>query len=154
MFWYNTGSATWRETEDLYVYHSSTWKQVLQCWIYDGINWRLTHTAPTSLDTATIGDTSCDPDLGNFRASWTYTSPNISDWEIKIEYSFNSGSSYTVLANNIDPTTSPYDGTVEGLSGFTSLDNTYFRINLVSTVDNATQADNSPQVETPSYPCV
>lgn len=152
MYWYNSG--TWRETTDLSVWNGSTWKQVLQCWIWDGIAWKLTHTAPTILQNVVVSDYPlCDPTNGSFRVTWSYTSANIDDWYLRIEYSFNGGASYATYLSFIDPTSSPFDGTLDGVGGFTSLDNTYFRISLISSADDTTNSIDSPQVRTPPFPC-
>jgi hypothetical protein len=154
MYWYDTNTQTWRETVDLFAYDDGQWKQVIQCWIHDGIDWKLTHTAPTTLSSVFVFDSFCDPTSGNFRVTWSYNSPNISDWAIHVEYSFNSGVSYNTLTNNADASTGQYDGSLEGVSGFSSLDNTYFRISLKSIADGSTNAISSPQVRTPPFACL
>ena len=66
-----------------------------------------------------ICDVNCNPTDGTFRASWTYTAGTPSNWKIRLEYSFNYGSSYTVFNDNIDITTSPFTDSLNGVSGFT-----------------------------------
>lgn len=150
MFWYQTG--VWRETQDLYVWNGTTWKQVLQCWIWNGLDWKLTHNAPSTLSTVTIRDLYCNPTGGIFEASWTYSSPNPNDWQIKIEVSF-SGGSWTVVQAGTTLDNTPYVDDLTGLPGFTSLDNTDFRVSMLATSDGTTHAINSPATRFPPYAC-
>jgi hypothetical protein len=149
MYWYDS---TWKQTTDLWVWNGS-WTNVQECYIWDGSNWKLCHTAPASLDSFSICDISCDPELGNFRASWTYTSAFASNWKIELAYSFDSGTSWPVYDNNIDITTSPYTGTLEGFFGFTSLDNTYFRLRMIDVATSTVDATNSPRYAYPTFAC-
>jgi hypothetical protein len=149
MYWYDSA---WKTTTNLYAYDSSTWKEVLACWIHDGIDWRIVHQAPSSLDSATVTDTSCSPTLGNYSVAWTYSSPNIADWIIRIEAQF-SGGGYQTLVDNLDPTTSPYADTLDGFAGFTSLDNTDFRISLLDASSGTLHATNSPLIRSGPFSC-
>jgi hypothetical protein len=150
MYWYNGGS--WRLTDDLSIWNGSVWKQVVECWIWDGSAWRSTHVGPTTLSSVNVIDAACDPLLGTYRVSWSYASPNIGDWFLRIEARFNGGS-YTIAADNIDPTTSPYTDSVDGFAGFTSLDTTDFRISLLAVSDGATNAGGSPQTRNGPFSC-
>ena len=149
MYWYDTA---WKETIDLWVWNGA-WTNVEECYIWDGSNWRLTHTAPASLDSFNICDVSCDPLLGNFRASWTFTAAYSANWKISLSYSFDNGASYTVYDNNIDITTSPYSNTLDGFAGFTSLDDTYFRLRMIDSAGGTIDATNSPRYAYPAFAC-
>ena len=152
MYWEtDPASGTWRLTTDLWVWDGSIWSPVKSAWIWSGAQWELCHTAPASLDSFAIYDRICDPTLGVFRATWSYTGVDITSWNIAVDYSFNSGASYTTHTSNIDPTDLQFDGTLDGLSGFTSLDNTYFRLRLLQGSVNAT---NSPRYAYPTFPCL
>jgi hypothetical protein len=151
MYWYDSA---WKETDTLHVYDGS-WKQVTECYIYDAGTWKLCHVAPVTLNSFTISDTSfgCDPTLGVFRAAWTYTAYTTTPWTVKLEYSFDSGASWTFFGS-YSLTSSPQDLTIEGVPGFTSLDNTYFRLKVEYTTQTAISGSNTPQTVTPSYICV
>lgn len=153
MYWETTpASATWRRTNNLFVWNGSAWVEVKACYIWTGGSWALTHVAPTSLTSFTIFNTGsgCDATIGNFRASWTTASGDLADWLITLEYSFNGGSSWSVYDNQIDPTSSPFVNSLDGFSGFTSLDSTSFRLSLrLGTV----HATSSPRTVSPTYAC-
>jgi hypothetical protein len=149
MYWYDTA---WKQTTDLWVWNGA-WTNVEECYIWDGSNWRLTHTAPASLDSFNICDVSCDPTQGNFRASWTFTATYSANWKIQLAYSFDSGNSWPIYDNNIDITTSPYTATLEGFFGFTSLDNTYFRLRMIDVTTSTVDATNSPRYAYPTFAC-
>lgn len=151
MYWYS-GSA-WRETEELYVYDGS-WKQVVECYIYEAGTWKLCHVAPVSLNSFTVTDTSfgCDPTIGNFRAAWTYTAYTTTPWTVSLEHSFDNGANWT-LYNTFALTDSPVDGALDGVLGFTSLDNTYFRLKVEYTTQSAISGSSSPRTSTPPFAC-
>lgn len=144
MYWYDSG--TWKLTQKLYVYDAGTWKDVAQCWIWDGntSSWQSIYSS-TELLTADVCDTFGDPTSGNYTASWTYSSSNIANWIIRIEARFGGGS-WTLAADDIDPTNSPYDGSVDGFFGFTTLDTTDFRISLLDSATKTTHAVGSPKI--------
>jgi hypothetical protein len=150
MYWYS-GSA-WRETDELYAY-DGLWKQVMECYIWDG-SWKLCHYAPGSLDSFNIFDTSigCDPTEGSFQATWTYTTPSTSMWTIKLDYSFDSGANWN-LYNTYNLTDSPIDESLNGFVGFTSLDNTKFRLRMELNATNAISGSNAPRFKDPPYIC-
>lgn len=152
MYWYS-GSA-WKETDNLHVYDSS-WKQVVECYIYDAGSWKLCHVAPVTLNSFTINDTSigCDPTEGSFRASWTYTAYTTTPWTVKLEYSFDSGATWAQY-NTYNLTDSPQDQSMDGIPGFTSLDNTYFKLKVEYTTQSAISGSGTPQTRTPTYICV
>lgn len=152
MYWETTpATGTWQLTKDLWVHDGAGWEPVRAAWIWTGAAWALCHTASASLDSVTVKDVACDPVLGSFRVSWTYTTLFPAEWSLSIEYSFNSGSTWTTYASGIDVTTSPYDGSLDGVSGFSSLDSTDFRVSMVS---GSTQATDSPRTASPPYVCV
>ena len=154
MYWYS-GSA-WKETDELYTYNSGSWKRVMECYIYDG-SWRLTHYADGSLNSLTVTDTSigCDPTLGNFSAAWTYTVPSGFEgmWEIDLDYSFDGGSNWNLFSANQALTSSPIAGSLDGIPGFTSLDNTNFRLRMELVSNNAISGSSSPRTASPPYAC-
>jgi hypothetical protein len=141
MYWFNGGS--WRLTTDLSVYNGGSWRQVVECWMWTGSSWQSCHVAPTSLSSVTVRDNLCDPVLGAYRVTWSYNSPNIGDWFIRVEANF-SNTGWNIVADNISPTFSPYTDSVDGFPGFSSLDNTDFRISLLAVSDGATNAIGSP----------
>lgn len=149
MFWYD---GSWKETQELFVWNGA-WTPVQECYIWDGSNWRLTFTAPSYLNSFSICDVNCNPTDGTFRASWTYTAGTPSNWKIRLEYSFNYGSSYTVFDDNIDITTSPFTDSLNGVSGFTSLDDTYFKLSMVDSSGGTVHAINSPRFAYPAFSC-
>lgn len=154
MYWETTpASGTWRLTKDLWAWDGSQWKLVKQCYIYTGLAWELCHVAYSSLDSFVLYNTAsfCDPTVGNFQATWTYTTGDVADWGMTLEYSFNSGVSWSPYASGIALTSTPYNGTMDGIPGFTSLDSTYFRLSMLS---GATHADLSPRIAYPTFPCL
>lgn len=154
MFWETTPpSGTWRQTEELWVWHTGAWQLVKAAWIWSGSQWELCHTAAASLNSFILYDASgvCNPTLGTFQATWAYTSAVPSEWSITLEYSFDFGSSWQTYASGLDLTSGSYTGSLDGYFGFTSLDSTYFRLSMVS---GSTQATNSPSIATPPYTCL
>lgn len=147
MHWYDTA---WKLTTDLWVWNSA-WTPVQECYIWDGGYWKLCFTSAASLDSFVICDTSHNPSYGNFTASWTYTTATPENWKIALYYSFDSGSTWTALNTNISITSSPYDGTVEGLVGFSSLDDTYFKLRMIDVTTSTIDATNSPRYQYPAY---
>jgi len=150
MYWY---SGSYRETDELYTYNSGSWKQVMECYIWDG-SWKLCHYAPASLDTFAVTDTSpgCDPTEGTFQAEWTYTTPSTSMWNIKLDYSFDNGANYTEY-NVYNLTDSPINESLNGIFGFTSLDDTDFRLRMELVSNTQISASNAPRFADPPYPC-
>lgn len=154
MYWETTpASGNWRLTTDLWVWNGSAWLPVKSAWIWTGAAWELCHVAPTTLDSFTLYNSAafCDATVGNFRATWSYTSGDIASWTISLDYSLNYGSTYTTFASGIDPTTLQYDGTMDGIPGFSSLNATYFRLRLVQ---GGVDATNSPRYAYPTFPCL
>lgn len=152
MYWEtNPATGNWQLTKDLWVWDAGAWQPVRAAWIWSGSAWEQCHVASGSLDSITVKDVACDPVLGSFRVSWTYTTLFPSEWTITIDYSFNGGSSWTTYDSGIDLTTSPYNGSLDGLPGFSTLDSTDFRISMVS---GSTQATSSPRYAYPTYICV
>lgn len=154
MYWYS--ASLWRETDELYVYDGS-WKQVVECYNYEpgSSTWKLCHVAPVSLNSFTITDTSvgCDPTLGNFQAAWTYTAYTTTPWTVRLEYSFDSGANWA-LFNNYVLTDSPVTSlSLDGVPGFTSLDNTYFKLKVEYTTESAISGSSSPRTATPPFAC-
>lgn len=149
MYWESGGG--WALTNELSVWDGA-WLPVKACWIWDGGGWALTHVAPTLLTSFSVlnSGSGCDPTIGNFRASWTTSSGDIGSWSITLEYSFDGGSSWSVYASGIDPTSSPFIDTMDGISGFTSLDSTSFRLSLLQ---STVHAISSPWSVFPTYAC-
>jgi len=83
--------------------------------------------------------------------SWTYTG-DVDGYTITVEYRLGTGSGnpWNVYASGIDPTTSPYDGDLSGHAGWSTLDDTDFRISLT----DGSQANGSPIIVFPTYACV
>lgn len=136
MHWYDGG--IWKTTDVLSVWDGS-WKEVKTCWIWDG-SWKVCHVAPASLDSFDVFDFGG----GTLEFSWTYTSGFASDWQIKIDSSSNSGSSYTNIA------TYNMGDSPQSLTSLSASD--WYRCRMVLVADGTTQADNSPLVDTPPYP--
>jgi len=144
MFWRDSNQ--WKETIDLYVRDNNQWKQTRGVWIHDGLDWRLAFAGNTTLTSANVvclsGGT---PEDGNFTASWSYTSVSISDWIIRIEARF-SGGSWALVDTTINPEDLSYTSSVEGFAGFTSLENTDFRISLLDAGTEIVHAFSSPRI--------
>lgn len=136
----STVGVSWRLTTDLSVWDGS-WKNVLNCWIYDGSAWKVCYidNAMTlnSFDVLDAGG-------GSLVFSWTYTGTRPQDWRIYIDYSTNSGSTWTNLTN-FDVSVSPQ--TITSLSA-----SDWYRCRLVFATDTAYQATGSPIVKQPPYP--
>lgn len=157
MFWYT--SSAWQETQDLYVndgQRGDPWKRVIECYIYDGSAWKLCFIAEASLDSFTVLDDSsgCDPTLGNVLISWTYSVPagTEGDWYINIDFSFDNGSSWTQWKSNLGLDDGPIGDSLDGQVGFSSLDNTWFRLRMVRVADGI-PATNSPRFAYPPFAC-
>lgn len=152
MYWYS-GSA-WKETDQLYAYNSSSWKEVVECYIWDG-SWKITHLSPSSLDDFDVYDESsgCDPTEGTFGITWAYSSAHPNDYNIKLDYSFDSGTNWN-LFNTYGMNDSPQSSlSLNGFVGFTSLDNTKFRLRMEWISNTAISGSNSPKFDDPPYPC-
>jgi hypothetical protein len=111
-------------------------------------NYNHSATAPSIASFYVYATTS--PEYGGYYAVWSYgsgTSVNITD--TYLDYSFNYGSSWGNLYYFSGTGTTSVSDSVEGLSGFTSLDNTYFRLRAYS---NGTQVPSSPIVRYPPFP--
>jgi hypothetical protein len=111
-------------------------------------NYNHSATAPNIQSFAVIGTT--DPQYGGFSASWSYvsgTSVNVTD--TYLDYSFNSGSSWSQFTYLSGTSTTSITDSVEGLQGFTSLDNTYFRLRAFA---NGYQVPSSPLYAYPPFP--
>jgi hypothetical protein len=151
MYWYN--ASTWRPQTDLWVWNGSVWKEVQECYIWNGSTWKLCHQALGTINSATGYDSSgvCDPTLGVFKITWTY-SGNATD--AYVDYAFGSPSGWTAYGGGVSVPAGDleYSGSVEGFPGFTSLDNTYFRLRLEY---NGTPINNSPwTVSGPPWTCL
>lgn len=92
-----------------------------------------------------------DPTLGIYTASWSYisgSSGNVTD--TTLYYSFDYGSSWTTIVNLSGTGTTSYGpDSLEGLPGFTSLDNTYFRLRAWAT---GVEVPTSPLIAYPPFP--
>lgn len=90
----------------------------------------------------------CDPLLGLGRLEWT-TAGDLTGATIEL-YADPDGLGYQTVQTGVDPTLGVSNFDVSGLTGFTSLDSTSFRINLIAaTID----LQGSPKFDTPTYPC-
>lgn len=90
------------------------------------------------------------PIYGGFNASWSYvsgTSLNVTD--TYLDYSFDYGATYNQFQYLSGTGTTSIIDSVEGLPGFTSLDDTYFRLRAYA---NGTQVPNSPLYAYPPFP--
>lgn len=118
---------------------------------YSLSNWYgYNHAATAPNFTGFYVNATTDPVYGGYYAYWTYvsgTSLNVTD--TYLDCSFNYGSSWLNLYYWSGTGTTSVSDSVEGLSGFTSLDNTYFRLRAYS---NGTQVPNSPTVRYPPFP--
>ena len=136
----STVGASWRLTTDLSVWDGS-WKNELNCWIWDGSTWKVCYIdnamSLTDFDILNLGG-------GTLEFSWTYSGSRPQDWRIYLDYSTNSGTTWTNLGN-YDVTTSP--ATVTSIS---STD--WYRCRLVFATDTVYQASGSPIVLQPPYP--
>lgn len=105
-------------------------------------------TAPSISSFAVIATTA--PQYGGFNASWVYTSgTSVSITDTYLDYSFNSGSTWNQFTYLSGTSTTSITDAVEGLPGFTSLDNTYFRLRAYY---NGTQVPSSPLYAYPPFP--
>ena len=96
-----------------------------------------------------VTDTGVSPLIGDFDAAWIYSGYK-AGYLIFIDYSFTSDTGpWTQILASRDPDTVPYSGSVNGEVGFTSLDNTWFRVRLER---SSVQATNSPLTDSPPYP--
>lgn len=108
------------------------------------------HAATAPNFTGFYVNATTDPVYGGYYAYWTYvsgTSLNVTD--TYLDCSFNYGASWINLYYWSGTGTTSVSDSVEGLSGFTSLDNTYFRLRAYA---NGTQVPNSPTVRYPPFP--
>jgi len=105
-------------------------------------------TAPNITSFVVLGTT--DTIYGGFNASWSYisgTSLNVTD--TYLDYSFDYGATYNQFQYLSGTSTTQIIDSVEGLPGFTSLDDTYFRLRAYA---NGTQVPYSPLYAYPPFP--
>lgn len=142
--------SSWVTTTNLSVRSGSSWVDVQNCYIYGSGSWNLCYSRTSgdvgSLDSFTVYGIG-DPTTGNYELNWTYTATTPANMVLEQFYSFDSSS--WVSKGTIDITTSPYTDTVEGEVGFTSLDNTYFKLAMSSA---SLQSSGSPKFQEPPYP--
>lgn len=89
----------------------------------------------------------CNPALGLGRLEWT-TAGDMTG--ATIELYADTGSGYVAVSTGNNPALGVLNFDVSGLSGFTSLDSTSFRVNLVVASVNL---QGSPKYDSPTYPC-
>lgn len=132
------------------AYDGTAWRTAVGIWVSDGATWRKGFTN-LSLSSVTVKDTVCNPTNGQFRVYWTYTG-DVGSYTITIEYRLGTGSSnpWNTYISGVAPTTSPYDGDLSGYAGWSTLNDTDFRIHLT----DGTEANNSPIIVYPPYACV
>lgn len=106
------------------------------------------HTAPSpNLATFTVIATT-DPIYGGFLASWTENG-GLAIAQYTLWYSFDYGSTYTTFDTYGQGVYDSGYQSVEGLPGFTSLDNTYFRLSGTTFGYNV---PGSPKFAYPPFP--
>lgn len=106
------------------------------------------HTAPSpNLATFTVIATT-DPIYGGFLASWTENG-GLAIAQYTLWYSFDSGATYTTFGTYGQNVYDSGYQSVEGLPGFTSLDNTYFRL---SGTTYGYAVPGSPKYAYPPFP--
>jgi len=111
-------------------------------------NYNHAATAPNITSFVVLATT--DPLYGGFNASWSYVSgSSLNVTDTYLDYSFDYGATYSQFQYLSGTGTTSIVDSVEGLPGFTSLDNTYFRLRAYA---NGTQVPNSPLYAYPPFP--
>lgn len=141
------GSTTWRTVTEFSVNDggSTTWRTVTDAWVNDGgsTTWRKIWSNRSFLTILGL-DYGGDPTLGLLRISWT-TNGSMTGLTVTVDADFAGGTTYgSAVDSGLDPSTgTPYDSTLSGLSGFSTLDTTNIRLRLmdgVTVVDEITMA--------------
>lgn len=84
------------------------------------------HTTKPNLATFSVIGTT-DPVYGGFVASWTENG-GLAITLFELRYSFDSGASWPLFDNYGEGSTGSGNQSMDGIAGFTSLDNTYFKL--------------------------
>lgn len=131
------GSTTWRTATAFYVNDggSTTWRDIQEAWVNDGggTTWRKFWSS-RSLVSLTGLDYGGDPTLGLLRISWT-TAGDMTGLAITIDADFSGGSTYgSPVDSGVSTSGTPYDATLDGMTGFSTLDTTNIRLRLMDGV--------------------
>lgn len=98
--------------------------------------------------------TPCDPTVGKYSAQWSFIpglpSTILNGTRAMIEYSLDGGFTWIIDAASVDASLGFYDGDLSGVVGFTSLDNTRFRLTIYN---GQARLSGTPIVFTPPFSC-
>lgn len=134
--WINDGgSTTWRSVTEFSINDggSTTWRTVTTAWINDGgsTTWRQIYSNRALASLSGLDYSGSDPTLGLLRISWT-TSGDMTGLTITIDADFAGGSTYgSSVDSGVATTATPYDSTLSGMVGFSTLDTTNIRLRLM-----------------------
>lgn len=98
--------------------------------------------------------TPCDPTLGKYSVQWSFIpslpTTILNGTRAMIEYSLDGGSTWVIANASVAASIGYYDGDLYGVAGFTSLDNTRFRLTIYN---GQARLSGTPFTFTSPYSC-
>lgn len=128
MHFYN--SSAWRKAINIHVWAASAWQPVKSVWVWSGGIWQIAFTT-ASISNLNGIDTNGNPALGELDIIWTDV-PDTSAWTVRLDADLSGGSTYSYnIATGITPSTALHHVSLDGVAGFSTLDNTNIRAQLL-----------------------